>query len=537
MRKLVAAIAVFAPAALIAAYVALAPLAGSGPETLQGPLGIFDQSAERISEPVGRDMAILALLAVGAVLGMIGGLLAGGGRPRQGDDGTAMPGPGPVWRPEPFSSEHRIASLRRRAGTEVSQPAQAGPASEDNADTEQFAGADVQPQLLCPLVLARKVRMRGDEWTESRSWLGGLPRLSGAEWPRDEHGLPLPFAAQIDLAEIAELCPHDPLPREGSLAFFLGSGAVLAVAPDAHDFTAPPAGLPPAFEEGGAPFPVTRSRLSRDFFPFWPVEPVALAIPEEALAQGTIESAVHDMVRGRFGEPSLILAVGGDSPLWWYGVFHLADRMHEAMDSADRVIADERQLEQKAEVALAELDTRDEALPGAVAGARRKLHDIRARLQAIEEEAAALPAMVGALDDFVADREPWDPLIAEERDLVVDILAEIHLRHGRLVQHALPHALAPLQALCIRVMASGEPKAFSALSDEMRALVGEHRVPSGPQHQIFDGDAQDLLLLQLGYDDMMEWRWKSPGVFQFRISAQDAAAAKWDRARLTFVEG
>lgn len=534
MRKLVAAITVFAPAALIAAYVALAPLASSGPETLQGPLGLFDQSAERISELGGRDMAVLALLAAGMVLGMIAGLLVGGGRSMKSEMEETMPAPGPVWRPEPLSSEHRITSLRRRAGAEMAEPAEAG-AAETRVDTAQAAGDDAEPGPPGPVILARKIRTGEDGWTDSRSWLGGLPRLGDAEWPRDGQGPPLPFVAQIDLAELAEVRPNDPLPRDGSLAFFLGSGAVIAVPPGAHDFTAPPADLPPAFEEGGAPFPRTRSRLSRAFFPFWPVEPVALALPEEALASGAVDGAVRDVIRDRFGEPSPALAVGSDTPLWWYGVLHLADQMHEAMDDADHVLAGERHLEQQAEAALAELEARDDALPEAVAGARRKVHDIRSRLQALEDEAAALPAMVDALDGFVAGREPWEPLTPEERDLVADILAEIHLRHGKLVQHPLPRALPPLQALCIRVMASGEPEAFAALPGEIQALIArEHRVPAGPPHQIFDGGSEDLLLLQLGEDDMMEWRWETPGAFQFRISVQDAAAGNWERARLTF---
>lgn len=534
MRKLIPAFAVFVLAALVAAYVALAPLASSGPETLQGPLGLFDESAERISELGGRDIAVLALLAAGMVLGMIAGLLAGRGRSMEKGGAAAMPTP-PVWRPEPLSSEHRISSLRRRAGGDIAQPS-AGSLSEEGADAAQPAQADVRHERPCPVVLARKVRTRGSAWTDSRSWLGGLPRLAGAEWPRDGEGLALPFAAQIDLAELTAAFPRSALPREGSLAFFLGSGAVVAVPPGAHDFTPPPADLPPAFEEGGAPFPDTRSRLSRDFFPFWPVEPVAAA--QDALGAGTADGAVQDLIRTRFGRPSPALGIDGDASLWWYGVFHLADQMHEAMDGADRIIAGERQLEQAARAALAELEARGDALPEAVAGARRKVHDVQARLQAIEEEAAALPAMVSALDSFIGDRGPWEPLTPEERDLVADILAEIHLRHGRLVKHALPRALAPLHALCIRAMASGEPDAFAALPEDIAAgIAAEHRVPAGRQHQIFDGDGQDLLLLQLGYDDMMEWRWQNPGAFQFRISAQDAAAGEWHRARLTFAGG
>ncbi|MFD2134236.1 DUF1963 domain-containing protein [Novosphingobium resinovorum] len=104
-------------------------------------------------------------------------------------------------------------------------------------------------------MLVRKQRERRRDWFGDASWLGGLPRLGNAEWPRDEAGTPLPFAAQIDLSELAAARPDMPLPRSGSLAFFLGAGAVVAVPEGIHDFTDPPADLPPAYDEEGCPSP------------------------------------------------------------------------------------------------------------------------------------------------------------------------------------------------------------------------------------------------------------------------------------------
>lgn len=557
MKKLLAMFAVLGLTALLAAYVALAPLAPSGPEGLNGLLNAFDANAARISEIAGRNMAVLALLGGGLVLGLILAVFVGPGSAREVADGLA-PAPGPVWRPHSHDPEDRIASLRRRAGMEEAEQPVAEPTAPESSDDpgdEAFAAeADIARHPPRPVILARKVRERGADWTGSASWLGGLPRLAGLEWPRDPQGRPLPFAAQVDLAELAAACPESPLPHQGSLAFFLGTGAVVAVPPGAHEFTAPPPGLPASHDEDGYPLPAKRTRLSRDLFPFWPVEPVALPLPEALLdhrderLHEAIEQVMLDMVRERFGKPSPLPPTCNGGELWWYGVSHLADRVREAMDNSPQAIAMESQLEEAAGNDLAALEARSDALPDAVAGARGKVLDAQARRREIEEEAAALPAMVEALDGFMANRQPWEPLTAEERSLVVEILDEIHRRHGMLAQFHVPRSLAQLQTVCIRVMIADGPDAVAALPDDvLDRIAKEHRVPTLFQHQVFglggvqqsarDEHLEDLLLLQLGYDDMMEWRWGDMGLFQYWISPEDAAAARWDKAEMTFEMG
>jgi uncharacterized protein YwqG len=44
----------------------------------------------------------------------------------------------------------------------------------------------------------------------------------------------------------------------------------------------------------------------------------------------------------------------------------------------------------------------------------------------------------------------------------------------------------------------------------------------------------DLLLLQLSYDDMNEWRFGDLGLWHFWLSRADAAARRWDKVTLTF---
>ena len=125
---------------------------------------------------------------------------------------------------------------------------------------------------------------------------------------------------------------------------------------------------------------------------------------------------MSDMIGERFGKPSSLPPTCSNGELWWHGVIHLANRLHEAMDNSHQAVAMEAQLEKTAQEALAALENRDDALPEARAGARRKVREAAARRQEVEREAAALTVMVDALAGFVANREPWEPLTAEEPD-------------------------------------------------------------------------------------------------------------------------
>jgi uncharacterized protein YwqG len=56
---------------------------------------------------------------------------------------------------------------------------------------------------------------------------------------------------------------------------------------------------------------------------------------------------------------------------------------------------------------------------------------------------------------------------------------------------------------------------------------------SAIQTALYDHE-DDVLLLQLRYDDMMEWRFGDMGAFQFWISPEDLAEQRWDRVTMTF---
>lgn len=545
MKKILAMLAVLVLTALAAAYVAFFPLAAFvEPGSLRDLLRGLDGLAGRLVLQTGRSGALAVPVAIGAAIAGIVALLPGA-RPAPADDGDGDgagdgdpaarepgarkrgrpqdPPPPEPWSPEPLPANDRAAGLRRRAeaSESASLPVAFAPAAHADAPDPALRHAGPSARIAAipdrPVVLVRKPRLPGRDWFGDGSWLGGLPRLAGQPWPREADGTPMPFAAQIDLAELPGSA-DDETAAQGSLAFFLGSGAVVAVPPGEHEFTDPPEGLPAAFEEGAGPFPAGINRLSRQFFPFWPVSPTPHG-REDA------EPRDHPFYASGVGEPV--------EALWWHGVLHLRDRVHEALEASDRPLAELRRSLERHRAAQADADGGDR-LTG------EDLADLAAELEAVEAQQADLPAMAAALDAFVAEREPWTALAPEEREIVAELLPEIHERYGELVRDHVPATLAELATLSLRAMVTGGPEAVAAIPPAVLDRINrEYRLPPEEPHAMFAGDAGDghIVLLQLGWDDMMEWRWPQGRFYQFRIGAAQALAGKWDTARLFEIGG
>lgn len=410
-----------------------------------------------------------------------------------------------------------------------------------------------------PVVVARKPRERGRDWSHDRSWFGGLPRLGGAAWPVGAGGKPLPFAAQIDLAELAAACPESPLPREGWLAFFLNQGAVVHVAPGDHAPTPAPAGLPLAYEEGGDPLPEQPSRLTRPLFPFWPVEPIGLPLPEELRdirdeeRHEAIYEAQHALMAERVEPREYAFSVysarqagvASADRLWWYGALHVLEQLRSSLDGVGRAVAlREEWIEQsrgyQARLAAAEVPDED-----AIAKARASEESNRAKIPEIRRQGVELEGFIAHFDPFAAGRDPWAIMSEDEIAVLKEAMGEARTAFPDLCTYRVPIRLDDVRNLCIRRMITGEPEALAALPDDMLAFLNEgYRVTSQSPHQMFGlagvkqtavyDHLEDLLLLQLGYDDMNEWGFGDMGLWHFWISPEDAAAGRWDKVKLTF---
>jgi hypothetical protein len=369
--------------------------------------------------------------------------------------------------------------------------------------------------------------------------------------------MPLPFAAQIDLAEIAQICPESPLPREGWLAFFLNEGAVVHVPPGEHAFTLPPADLPLAYEEGGHPLPERPTRTSQPLFPFWPVEPIGLPLADslrdyaDEARHEEIWAAQNALLRERVPARSYSFSVfsarkdgiAGADDLWWFAVHHLAARLANALDGAPRLIVMGQDAVRRAQAHLEKLQSAPDET--ALVQARTALDKASAQAADRERQFNDLPAFISEVERLATGRDPWIPLDAQELAGVKDVLKTAHKTFEDLVRFHVPHSTDELANVCIRRMMTGDERALAALPDPMLAYVNaNYRLTTQSPHQMFGlagvqqsalyDHLDDLLLLQLAYDDMNEWGFGDMGLWHFWISPADAAARRWDKVQMTF---
>ncbi|MEE4452497.1 DUF1963 domain-containing protein [Novosphingobium resinovorum] len=518
MKRLLAALAAFAVPAILAAWLALAPLGGD--------YAGLDPLAERVIAFQGRNAAVFALLLAGMGLAVLAALAVRGKHAERLTYQPDLP-------PQEFGRRRSLRPLAEEEPPLDEDAPLPGLAEDIAAEPEPPAPEPVSPvPAPTPVVLVRKPRERRRDWFADRSWFGGLPRLGDQPWPRDAHGSPLPFAAQIDLAELAAARPDAPLPQAGSLAFFLGDGAVLHVADGQHDFSEPPTDLPPAYEEGGAALAARHTRLSRWFFPFWPVTPIAVdanePLEDDALArQVGVATRDHPFYAAGVGAPVDVL--------WWHSVLHLTDQLHEALDDAPRLLALHRDELARQHAEKARLRTDSAAMPYALEDAHEIAEQMEAHYAVLQQQGAALPEMVAALDQFVAGRDPLARLSPDELAMVGDILAEIHERYGDLVAAHAPGTLAQLATISVRALVAGPPETLAAVPDAVLTRINrEYRLPPVHQHCMLAAADDAVQLLQIGYDDMMEWSWPETGTWRFRISAPALAAGDWGAATLSF---
>jgi len=421
----------------------------------------------------------------------------------------------------------------------------------------------IQNEHCDPIAITRQRRLRGQDWSNARSWFGGLPKLGDQAWPRGKKGQPLPFVCQLDLAELAEVNPDTPLPKQGSLAFFMGTGAVIAVTGTGHATTSPPPDLPPAYEECGYPDPQQQSRFVQPLFPYWPIEPLRMRLPPD-LPHFSEDEEVHEEIYeaqrealSKLVEPreysfSVYSAekagVASAGKLWWRGARHVLDGLLDAADSYESVLAQIAESISKSEVYQQSL------LPKSISEEERRkemdrslayVETCRQRIPKVDAQKAQLDELVYHFSAFVKGRSDWQEMTAEEIEVLKQVLHQARFECDELCRYRVPVNIRNLQDLCIRRMMTGDAEAFAALPDDMLEFVNRHyRGTSQFGHQMFGlgGCKQtalyehlnDHLLLQIDYDEMIEMQLGDMGICQFWISPEDLAAGNFERTKVTF---
>ena len=216
--------------------------------------------------------------------------------------------------------------------------------------------------------------------------------------------------------------------------------------------------------------------------------------------------------------------------------------MHWTTSNARRPCANSGSSRRDYQARLAAASPVDEAkIAESRAGEQRN----RDRIPEIRRQGDELAAFLGTYRQFVEGKDPWTELTTHELDRLEALMREARDRFPDLTRYHVPVRMDDVRNLCIRRLITGDEAALAALPDAMLTFINQHyRLPGQSQHQMFGlaGVQQanlyehlgDILLLQLGYDGMNEWRFGDMGLWQYWIAPQDAAARRWEGAQLTF---
>lgn len=467
--------------------------------------------------------------------------------------GAQAAGPTPEHPAQPIAGSQQIPAIKLGLSGDVEQHAWA-------LANEWEHGTAPQGERVDPIAIIRKRREKSRDWSLDRSWFGGLPRLGKAPWPRDEKGVPLPFVAQLDLAEIAAANPDTPLPKAGSLAFFINSGAVLHVPPGDHPPTSAPDDLPPAYQEDGYPLPETRSPTTHKTFPFWPVEPHRLRLPANLPAhyeKGANQIEIEQAQNAALGQiaarrefffstgDKLTEGVAGADSMWWYGAGLVHRQLQAALDSLPAAIAMREKWIAEAQAHQARLAAAPEPDKKKIEASEGSEARNRASIPLITEQGGKLADFLDHFEAFIAGRDPWEEMAAGEVQVLADAIQAARRDFPDLCRYNVSFGINEVRNACFRHMMTGDAAAAAAIPDAVLALLNEsYRLPTVFSHQMFGlgGCRQDALfvhvydhlLLQIVFDDLPEFRFGDMGLWQFWISAENLAAGKWDEVELTF---
>lgn len=423
------------------------------------------------------------------------------------------------------------------------------------------------------LVIARRKRVLGADWTQAKSWFGGLPKLGDTLWPRDTKGTPLYFLAQLDLSEIAVAGKgRTALPTEGSLAFFVGGeklGGIIHVRHPGQHSTPEPDDLCQAEDIGGDPLVDRSHRHGPSSFPFWPVEFHALPsvrrvsdpddeVMERARAEQAQAIARLFETRKYHFSPQDAAATGtvGEAPIYWLSALMCAERVPRLRD---RVVKARARAAGYIETSTARMMALEAGLPPPAgqprfgdpaterANSENWLAIGRKTLAEADANAAAVDAYVARVESTAMGSDPWQEISPKDVERLDDLFGKARSKTLKsFSKYLLPHTWRDYAKDAIKLMAAGPEEAYASLPEAWRDIINtRYRLPAGGAHLMF-GIGADIqgnemferpdmrMVLQLHNDDMMYWPFGDGGVYQFWMPVGALRAGDFENARVTF---
>ena len=411
------------------------------------------------------------------------------------------------------------------------------------------------------LMISRRAREVGSEWNNARSWLGGAPELGRQAWPRGgPRHAPFYFLAQIDLAEVQREIGSS-LP-DGALAFFIGAGAeeyecavVHVPRSELGERTAPPADAPAVLVPDSDIFPTTFDDDDPRLFPRWPVDITALKIEPLTLAEDADEDDVREAedqaqvaaVNRQFTRRQFFFKAYhayeqlGDVEhrFWWHGAHYYLACLRTTLRHSTHVELCRRDVElARSKLARSPNDELKKA--------QDEVTRCETRLAEVQQRAADFERFVREVAEWVPAKDPWELMSLEAVETLRSTFERGKTAFGQHPRFHRPHSFDDLETEMLVALATADDRAYAGMPEAMRNLINTHYLlPSSGWHQMFgrgvdiQGNAAldnegNVMLLQLVYDDMVQWRFGDMGAFQFWIPPEDLASGNWSAVRVTF---
>ena len=395
------------------------------------------------------------------------------------------------------------------------------------------------------VALVRMQRFDLDVAFGGTSWLGGLPTLGDAPWPRDENGRAMHHLAQIDLGTVPDPLLPKGMPTTGAMAFFMTTatdgphrGKVIYVPNIGNTATEPPADLVPVYDgpEWGYYVKGYARENAPDTFPRWPVEFVLLPMADQNKdddAQELIADLLPYQSDSNLTPMNYRKSLPDFArPYFWDTAHRFTMSVRLAREDIHRTIADAKDRVQKY---------------GAV---------YEGALKILQNDQKAFSQFVDEVSLWAVSHEPWDEMTLDDVTALESYFSQVRETGGKAApfkpfyQFTQGELLSIEEAMTATLVAAANesPEVYAKLPFEVRDDIDTcHRIASkGCWHQMF-GRGSEIqtavsdhthhhLLLQLHSDQLVNWMWEDKGAVQFWITEDDMLAQNWDEVEVT-VEG
>ena len=392
------------------------------------------------------------------------------------------------------------------------------------------------------IALARQLRADIDIEYAGTSWLGGIPTLNDAPWPRDEQGRAMHHLAQIDLSTLPITRLPQGLPSSGALSFFMttsGDGPtrakVVHLPKIGNTATEPPADLVPVYygPEWGNYIKGDSRDAAQVTFPRWPVDMIALPMANQNKDDDARE-LIGDLLPQQ--SPTSLSPEGYREtnpdfagPYFWESAHRVVNSLRSARD----------------DIALT------------IAATEKRVQDGQAKYQAsldtLRDDQPAFSQYVDEVSLWAVSHGPWDVMSATDAVKLQDYFAQVRDMRGGAArfqpfyQYTQCELMGVHEASAATLVAAvnGPPEVFAKLPDNVIDDVDtKYRLAAKDRwHQIFGLGSHPRraaspythhhLLLQLQSDQFLHWKWGDKGALQFWITDEALAVQDWDQVEFT----